>query len=53
MDRMCSLTKECLLLMDRMCSANRLEVKRIINEPTAAALAFGVIDSNTGFVVRV
>jgi molecular chaperone DnaK len=25
-----------------------LEVKRIINEPTAAALAFGVIDSNTG-----
>ena len=25
-----------------------VQVKRIINEPTAAALAFGVIDSNTG-----
>ena len=24
------------------------QVKRIINEPTAAALAFGVIDTNTG-----
>jgi len=25
-----------------------VQVKRIINEPTAAALAFGVIDTNTG-----
>lgn len=29
-------------------SHTHTQVKRIINEPTAAALAFGVIDTNTG-----